>query len=279
MKTRFLNIFILSLAIALASCDEPFKLDPKQTVEKVVIEGLVTDQPNRQSVKLSKTNSFYSTGPSPRISNAVVTVSDDLGKTVNFIHNPRNHRDSVGIYIPEEAFTGEIGRTYKLRVDIEGEIFEAEDMLAQVSKIDSLSYEIDEDEVDDPEVEGKIYEVLMYIKEPKDEVNFYLIKFYRNGVLTLYDNNDIYISDDEILAENIDGVAGPTIYGIGDEAKVELYSLSRRGYVFYSDLSNILNGDGGMFGPVPSSPRTNLSNGALGFFQVSAIQSNTIKVE
>lgn len=279
MKTLILNIYILSFVVILASCDEAFQLDPKQTAERVVIEGLVTDQPNRQFVKVTRTTSFYGTGKTPRITNANITVTDDLGRVVNFVHNPNNHADSAGIYIPSEPFIGEVGRTYKLRVSVEDEIYEAEDKLADVSPIDSLSYQINDDEFDDPEEEGKFYEVQMFIKEPKDEVNFYLIKFYRNGALKSYSDNDIYISDDEILAEDIEGVPGPPIYGLGDEAMVELYSVSRKGYVFYSDLSNLLNGDGGMFGPIPASPRTNLTNDALGFFQVSAIKSKSIKLE
>jgi hypothetical protein len=61
---------------------------------------------------------------------------------------------------------------------------------------------------------------------------------------------------------------------------VEVYSLSRVGYVYYNDLFSILNGDGGgMFGPIPAPPRTNLSNGAIGFFQVSAINISSTKIE
>lgn len=63
-------------------------------------------------------------------------------------------------------------------------------------------------------------------------------------------------------------------------ARVEIYSLSRNGYVLYNDLFLILNSDGGgMFGAIPSSPRTNLTNGALGFFQVSAVNEKELLIE
>lgn len=50
-----------------------------------------------------------------------------------------------------------------------------------------------------------------------------------------------------------------------------MFSLTRKAFIFYSDLSNLLNNDGGMFSPPPANPRNNLSNGALGYFQVSAM--------
>jgi hypothetical protein len=272
-------ISLLTIAV-LVSCEETVPLDIRQTPSKIVIEGLVTDQPGRQSVKITRTVDFYASGETPRVTNAVVTVTDDLGQTVNFVHNPNNHSDSSGIYIPQAAFEGEIGRTYTLSVQVDGESYTAQDYLASVIPMDSLSYRINEEEKEDPEDPGLYYEVLMFAREPKDEKNFYLFQFYKNDTLTFLNDTDIYYSDDELLAEKIDGVPSPVFFGINDKVRVEAFSLSRVGYVYYYDLWSLLNNDaGGMFGPIPSSPRTNLSNGALGFFQVSAMSKAEIQIE
>ena len=91
--------------------------------------------------------------------------------------------------------------------------------------------------------------------------------------MILYNPTDIYFSDDIVLAEKIDGVPSPVYYGPNDTARIEVYSLTRNGFIFYNDLTTVLSNDGGgMFGPIPAPPRSNLSNGALGFFQVSAVQ-------
>jgi hypothetical protein len=274
------SIIILSfVAFILISCDEPIHLDLDQTPSQIVIEGLVTNKPGYQRVKITRSVDFYGTGKTPRVTDAVVTVKDDLGETVTFFHNPNNHADSAGIYIPITPFTGQIGRIYTLTVNVDGEVFEATDELFSVAPMDSLNYQVNEDEEEDPNEEGKIYELLMYMREPQDQENFYLFKFYRNDSLTYYSETDIYTSDDELLAEELEGVPSPVYYGLNDTSMVEIYSVSRVGYVYYGDLSTILNTDGGMFGPIPASPRTNLSNGALGFFQVSAVNSIGIKIE
>jgi hypothetical protein len=271
--------YILFVVVTLTSCTETIELDLRQTPSKIVIEGLVTDQPGYQSVKVSRSVDFYDKGVTPRVTDAVVRVTDDLGQTFQFVHNPNNHPDSAGIYIAK-SFVGQVGRKYSLRVEAGGESFEAADQLLSVLTTDSVTYRVNPEEAEDPKDFQKIYELLLYAKEPAEETNFYLFKFFRNDSLTYYNDTDIYFADDEFLAENIDGIPSPIFYAVHDEARIEIYSLSRQGYIYYNDLAILLTGDaGGMFGPIPGSPRTNLSNGALGFFQVSAVTRNELKIE
>ncbi|MBL7856955.1 MAG: DUF4249 domain-containing protein [Cyclobacteriaceae bacterium] len=272
------KLIVILIAFIFYSCEETVVLDLKQTPSKVVIEGLVTDKPGYQSVKVTRTADFYSSGKTPRITNASVVVSDDLGNEIAFVHNPNNHPDSTGIYLPETAFTGVVGRTYALRVEVDGVEYLAQDKLLPVTNIDSLKVQKNPDQVEDPKDEGKIYEVLLFAREPQNQKDFYLFKFYRNDTLTYFIDTDVYYSDDELLGEKIDGVPSPVYYGLNDVATVEMYSMSRQGYVYYNDLNLLLNNDGGMFGSIPASPRTNLSNGALGFFQVSAIATSSVVI-
>lgn len=267
----YIKMFLF--ALVLSACEETTDLDLRQTPARIVIEGLVTDRPGYQGVKISRSTHFYGSGQTPRVDNALVKVSDDTGREFTFIHNPSDHPDSAGVYIPETHFTGEIGRTYTLLVEVDGEVYQASDQLLSVIPVDSLGFRINEDEREDPKEPGKFYELLVYATEPGHEDNFYLFKYYRNDSLIVYDETDIYFSDDVVLGENIDGVPSPVYYGPDDTARLEVYSLSRNGFIFYNDLYTILTNDGGgMFGPIPASPRTNLNNGALGFFQVSAVQ-------
>jgi len=271
---------IILLALVLFACEEPVRLDITQTPSKVVIEGLITDVPGKQSVKITRTADFYSSGETPRITDAFVTVTDDQGQVIHFVHNPGYHADSAGIYLPAVPFTGQVGRTYHLNVQVGDDVYEAEDVLAPVIPIDSLGYRVNDLEQKDPAKPGRFYELLMFAHEPQDEKNFYLFKFYENDSLVFNVDSDIYYSDDELLAENIDGVPSPVFFSKNDDARVEIYSISRVGYVYYSDLWSLLNNDsGGMFGPIPASPRTNISNGALGFFQVSAMKTTAVKIE
>lgn len=271
-------IRLIFTALVFWSCEKTVFLDLDQTPAKIVIEGLVTNQPGYQFVKVTRTVNFYESGATPRITDAIVMVEDDQGNEFLYTHNPNNHPDSVGYYLPKVPFVGETGRTYYLTVDVSGELYEASDKLYNVTSIDSLEYQVNTDEEDDPKEDGKFYEVLMYAREPQETDDYYLFKFFRNDSLVLYNPSDIYFSDDKTLGEEINGIPSPVFYAEGDTARVEIYSLSRTGYVFYNDLFNLINNDGGMFSPPPANSRTNLSNGALGFFQVSAVNISGIRI-
>jgi hypothetical protein len=275
MKAIFIVLFC---GLLLTSCDEPYILDANQEGPRVIIEGQVTNVKARQYVKVSRSSGFYDTGASPRITNALVTVSDDAGNTYNFVHNPRDHSDSSGYYLPAEVFIGEVGRTYSLNVSFDGEVYEAQDELYSVTSIDSLAYRIDDDEREDPEEDGKFYEVLIYAKEPQQTTDFYLFKFYRNDSLIMQEEDELYFADDEMLGETIDGIGSPIYFAPGDKAKIEIFSISRTAFVFYSDLQSLLRNDGGLFSQPPANSRNNLSNGALGFFQASALNEHEIEI-
>jgi len=273
------NIFIaIALVATLTACEKTVVLDLDQTATKLVIEGWVTDVPGHQFVKVSRTAGFYTTGKTPRVTDATVMVEDDMGNTHTYTHNPNNHPDSMGYYLPAVSFVGETGHTYHLTVVADGQTYEAQDHLNRTVSIDRLETKVDEDEKKDPKDAGRFYEVLIYAHEPQETRDYYLFKFYRNGQLTYDSESDIYFTDDELIGEEIDGISGASFYALNDFARVESYSLSREAYIFYRDLQKVLNNDGGMFNPPAADPRSNLSNGALGFFQTSAMVSAEITV-
>ncbi|HOY49689.1 MAG TPA: DUF4249 domain-containing protein [Chryseolinea sp.] len=274
------NILLIIVSIALlTACEKTIDLDLEQSESKIVIEGLVTNHTGYQYVRVTRTAGFYDDGATPRVTNANVSVKDDTGNEFLFIHNPGNEEDSAGYYLPDVSFNGEIGRTYTLTVEVDGEIYTAQDKLFATSGIDSLGYQINPDEEEDPKEDTKFYEALLYMTEPQDEENYYLFKFFRNDSLKVYNDNDIYFADDKILGETIEGLGSPVYYALNDTARIEMYSISRAGYIYYLDLQSLMNNDGGLFSQPPSNSRNNLSNGALGFFQASAVDVKTILIE
>ncbi|MEM9673717.1 MAG: DUF4249 family protein [Cyclobacteriaceae bacterium] len=93
--------------------------------------------------------------------------------------------------------------------------------------------------------------------------------------------NGIFYADDELLEGYIYGLEAPTFFRKDDVATFVMYLISREVYLFYGDLDNAMNGDGGMFSPSPVNPRTNISHEGspgLGLFQVSAVTRESIVV-
>jgi len=275
---NFKTILPLFLAMALLmSCQETVILDIESSEPQVVIEGLITNS-DLNFIKVTKSRSFYDTGEAEKVTNATVVVSVNAEDIV-FIHNPGNNPQLEGVYLPPMGFSPVVGNTYSMSVIVNGEEYEAEETLLPVTTIDSLTVRLDEDEMLKTDVEGRFYEVIFYAKEPQDRVDHYLFKYYRNDSIVRDHFEDIYVSEDKFLGEEIDDLPIAGYYAIGDTVRVEMYSLTRESYVFYSDVFNLINGDGGMFSPPPANPRNNISNDGLGYFQVSAIDSETIVVK
>lgn len=259
------------------SCLEPFEINSEEVESKIVIEALITDQVQNHYVKIGRTIDFNQGGKTPSIENALVKVTVDDGSVINYFHNPGQHADSSGYYLSDVEFGGQIGKTYALEVDFEGVVYSASEEMLPIMAIDSLSYRLELD----PDKGNTVdyYEVLMYSKEPQEREDFYLFEFFQNGALLNENNEDVFVADDQALAEEINGLEFPFEYVLGDTAKINIYSLTRQSYLFYFDLVNVLQNDGGMFSPPAANPRTNLSNGALGLFQVSAVVSDELIVE
>lgn len=279
MKNIITFICTIVSAVLFTSCEETVMLDTLQAPPKIVIEGIVSNVDGNQFVKITKSTDFYQSGKTPRVSNATVTVQDDLGSIFPFVHNPKNESNKNGYYYPSIPFKGSIGRTYTLKVVADGQTYEAQDQMTRTMTFDSLTTRVNDDEKKDPKVRDRYYQVLLYGKEPQETKDYYIFKYYRNDTLSLYNNSDVYSVDDQGIGANVNGVTAPIYFGLNDKVRLEALSVSRNAFLYYYDLANLINGDGGMFSAPPANPRSNISNGALGIFQASAIASNEIVIK
>lgn len=265
------------MTVAFAACEEVISIDINQAPSQLVIDGLVTDQDTTHMVHIARSADFNGVG-SENVVNATVEIRDNLGNVYNYTHNPEGIDSLNGYYFSDQKYAGQEFAIYQLDVTVDNFSFSASDTLRPVTDIDSLSFRIDEHALNDPDNDGEIYQLLLYAKEPQESLDFYYFKFYRDSVVVGGDHN-IYIFDDKVLGGSLDGLPSPPLFKEGDLAKVEMYSLTRAQFVYFADLANLLNSDGGMFSPPPANPRTNLSGGALGLFQVSSVRRAAILIK
>jgi hypothetical protein len=288
MKT--LLIFLLAFAaLILMSCEKTIVLDLEQTQPRLVVEAFLTfdSAGNTQEayVRLSKSAWFYDKGKNSPVSGAKISVNDGE-RSYEFAESA----SEKGYYLPKEVIKGRFGKNYFLEIEAEGKKYNATDKLHYTeSRISKLESKADEklkkmlekmSGLTDKE-KSQFYRVFLFaqvVKTPGERTNF-RFKFFQNGKNMNFDGQGVFVSDDEFISEKVDGVEFPTTYALNDTAKIEIYAISRDALTYYMDLTNVLNNDGGMWGPVPANARTNLSGGALGFFQVSAMISSEMIVK
>lgn len=266
MKTIKYLLSVLSISFLLSSCSKTIDFDLKESEVKLVVDGLITTaSPAR--VKLSETYNFYSTQSTPPpVKDAIVILSDNTGlvDTLDEI--------SDGYY--QSTILGVENRMYSLKILSKGVEYTASSLLPSVSPIDSLSYIFKPASI----FQAEGYYPLFYGSDPPGEVNFYLAKFYRNDTFLL-GPTEVYVLDDKFLQENVDGVEFPYVYQLGDTARIDFMSVTEETYQFYMDLQAQLNNDGGFFSTPPANAKGNISNGALGLFQASDIETASIVIK
>ncbi|MCC5946448.1 MAG: DUF4249 domain-containing protein [Bernardetiaceae bacterium] len=258
------GVFLMSFL--LYSCEKVIDLELEGTDNPFyVVDAHVVNYKGYSFVKLTQTMDFYAPGSTPRISNAQITVTDDLGNSERFLEKP----DSAGYYVPENPdYKGEIGRTYTLRIEVGDEVFDAESTIFRTTDIDSVVVRF----VPGNFFRDEGYYLYFFAYEPPETRDFYRWKTYRNDTLIYENVSDILIASDELVGSEIENLELPYRFDMGDHVRLEQYSLTEEAYNYYDQLISSFFNDGGLFSPPPVNPRSNIRGGrVIGIFSTSAM--------
>ncbi len=250
------NIFyLLILTFLFSGCEKVIDVDLNDADPQIVIQGNIDGDNGLAEVKISMTSSYFDTVPGDKVSDALVFVSDEQGEKYRF------YETAPGVYRSFEI-RPETNTSYKLTVETESEVYEAESTLKPVVPLDSVTWFYDEG--------SSFFDAGYYLKihltDPLEAQNFYRIKVYKNGILR-NSNDDILLFNDRYVNGNkIDISLFNDPYKLKDTILVQLVTLDEKVYDYYKTFSELLNNNPGS--AAPANPNTNLSNGALGYFSV-----------
>jgi hypothetical protein len=271
-RTRVL--FLVPLLLAIASCQKIVSIDLNAVSPHIVIEGNITDQHDTTTVTISRTGTYFSSSINVTpVSHAIVTISDDLGRSDTLTEN------LAGTY-QAPALKGIIGRRYTLKVVSEGNVYTASSSIPHKVLIDSL-YEIQVRERSG----GIGFDIYVVFKDPAESGNYYRIRPRVNSLPPDSINgarNFLYtdkLANGNEITERIgvrvhDGDRGSV--NIGDTITVDLLSIDQPTYDYYKTLQAIRSSDQNATALSPANPNTNLSNGSLGYFAAYAYDSKKI---
>lgn len=254
------SFFLLISAFALTSCEEVIDVDLNTTDPKIVIEGSVTDQAEPFKVSINKTVNFDQANEYPAVSGALVTISDG---TQTFTLN----ETAPGVYKTSDAQKGEPGRTYHLRVEAEGQVFEARSEMSALVKFDSLWQ-------DKLNLGGQeAITVVSGYQDPLGLGNYYRFVLWRNGsILSDIDVRDDKNSDGRTISQPIFVLSEDL--EVNDTIRVEMQTIDKPIYKYFYALA--ASAGNGPNASVPGNPVSNLSGGALGYFSAHTSQEKTV---
>ncbi len=140
MRTKVLNIFILIVLLItiISGCTEKIDIELDETYTRLVVDGRLTTDTGAHYVKLSLTTNYYYNQPSPKVSGAIVKISDG-SDTITLTENP----SIPGLYETMPDFFGVVGREYVLDIELGSEIngitkYTASSFIHPINKVDSI---------------------------------------------------------------------------------------------------------------------------------------------
>lgn len=270
---KSIKILIFVLLIMTISCEKEVVLDLYSPAESfLIVEGDIDDRLANQWIRLTSSSSYYDQSPAPPVSNAMVTISD--GETDYYFRECSD--DSLkGFYINSAISSNLKEGIYYLTVEIEEEIYNSQSEFKTSPVIDSVTFDLN--------IFSRlgittdtIFDISIHFTNIDGNDIYFLTNLYVNGRLKTVRPQDKTILRGEDLTEYVSLAVNTIDRGDiddGDLVIVEIRSISMEQYDFYNDFFSQTSLSGNPFaGAPPANIPTNLSEGALGFFQVSSSQ-------
>lgn len=100
MKIKIHIITALSILVSLSACTEKIEIELDDNYTRLVVEGNITNDTMKHIFLLSKTTSYYYNQAPPKVTGALVTISDNSGNSIQL------SEESEGQYCTPDNFYG-----------------------------------------------------------------------------------------------------------------------------------------------------------------------------
>jgi hypothetical protein len=264
----FCVVTILMIFSGLISCQKVISIDLNSASPQLVVEGNLSDLPGPYFVRLSKTVNFNEITQIPAVTGADIVISDSTAGTHETLVELKD-----GVYMTS-ALQGIPGHKYKLKIETEGQTYEADSKMPYSTGPFKL---VIKSEADNESSSGGgngdktvRYRVYYEISDPAEYINYYrFVISHQNREISSrrvfsdqYHNGKI-IADDFILRDTID-------FNPGDTIGITLENIDRNTYNFFRTLRE---GAGGLsfLSASPSNPISNITNNGLGYFSANTL--------
>lgn len=292
-KYSFIYVIILAVG-SLWSCTDPIEFDTEPNLGNMIVEGLITDAPGVQRVKLSRTGQFtniFDGGIERPVTSALVRITDDQGNEHLLTEI------AGGIYLTDSMdFQGQLGRTYILHIETSdrNEYESTPETLLKQASFDNISTEFKEIQVLNNHnavvtAEGTEVFVDMTFLEPRNVFLRYSWRyaidkrvFFDIDYINVVESNNFStdkVNDLSILF--LDKAFGSDLQEIRME--VFQYTLSKNVFDFWDAAAKQRNNGGSIFDAPPARIGGNIVNinnpdeVVIGVFSAAGVNKQEIR--
>jgi Domain of unknown function (DUF4249) len=295
---RIYNLILLISSLLLQSCLEEVKTATRIEPNKLVIEGLISNDPTNQFLRLSLTKNYSNFTEIEPVKGAFVELRCKNSQPIKFTAQA----NEIGIYAPKvEGFYGQIGEEYSIYIKLtDGREFSSSpQILPNPVPIENLNSEF----IRNPQFG---FEIKLGLKDPSQTINFYRWTakgYYQRksiGVPVRFNSfccNRCWVEKEEkavnIFTDNLSNgnsinnipVYVSPFYLLGQHLiEVNQFSISQATYQYWRKFKEQTSRTGTIFDPIPAPLFGNVvniknpSDIALGYFEVSGISKKRLEI-
>ena len=278
-KTFLLLCFVLfNLILLISSCEKETKWNLKSNNnDLIVVDGIITDKPGRQSIKLSF--------PISQLNEVSKVITGAKVKIIGggLISNLTEQQSNLGVYTTDDSlFSAKIGNTYTLFVEYENKTISAN---TNIIACDGFTIEDYFNWSKDPSTNLYHFSKLPNLYSNKQPAMWEVLLDW--STLNCYKHSDpnkckvklFYytlptIDVNEVLAPNAESIYFPDSTNI----TITKYSLTHDYVEYLRALMSETNWQGGYFNSTSSNLPTNVSSGGIGYFSACSVYILNTKV-
>lgn len=267
------KLILFFVALLCTGCfRDRIDIDLNEDNTKLVITGFISTLDEDQFIKVSQTVNYLGEIGEDPVSNANVSLQDD-DNTYQLVER------NSGFYFLPTDWQPQVGQTYRLEVMHDGQSYTAEHELRACPELENLR-QIEYDDLEETD-SISIYQTSFDFQEIEGVGDAYYGIDYLKGTLagdSLLNGgftNDEFIDGDYL--EEIILTEDDRLYKVGDSVVVEIYSIGNETQKFLVDIELEIY-RGGPFDPPPANVRTNISDGAVGYFIMADARQETIVI-
>lgn len=290
--------YIFTLIVVFSSCIEQYNPDISKYEDVLVVDGKLTNLPGPYVVKLSRSYKFEEKVGLP-VSGAQLKIVDNAGMETELKETDK------GVYVTtDNAFRGIVGKSYKLKIMLNDEIYESEmEPLTEPVPIDSIYWEYKRI---DSERDG--IQLLLNTHDSQNKTRYYGWEYLdtwkyivpidspdhldrREGYKS---STNYYFNIATTIHRNTDIIERQPLLFIGEGVNklyirysimVTQYAYTEQAYKYFEDLVSVNQNQGSLFDPTPYSLTGNIKSLSnkdipiLGYFLVAGVSEKRIFID
>jgi hypothetical protein len=267
-------IIAVTILIISSSCEEVIDVSLNSSDPAFVVEAIINKDSVSQ-VRLTRTNSYFSTEEPEFVEDASITISDGtLMEELNYAGN--------GYYIGN-IIIGTEELIYKIEIIHDGITYEGVSHMPRKSEFTYVQFDkFESQSILNPRGETVFTIVCEFIDNPETE-NYYMVRYLSDGAMvedSYYLFTEKKANDGDVSRVNDTIISfSESVFFNGGEVEVQLFSIDESVYNYFIQLNDILFWKRRVIPPSSYNPVSNISNGALGYFAAWAYDSEILILE